>query len=120
MNYTQIQSLIAFYLDKLKVSNPVLYVISQAAILLLLYLFGADKININDTVDTGIVVILGGLLTSVSPRTSQKAAEYKDSIRENLKDRTGATKVEATKVESTRVEQPILDDSFPDIDQSNN
>ena len=115
MNYTQIQSLIAFYLDKLKISNPVLYVISQAAILLLLYLFGADKININDTIDTGIVVILGGLLTSVSPRTSQKATEYKDSIRDNLKDRAGATRVETTKVEATEV-----DDSFPDIDQSNN
>jgi hypothetical protein len=122
MNYNQIQTLLAFYLDKLKVSNPVLYVLSQAAMLLLLYLFGADKININDTVDAGVIFILGSLLTTVSPRTSQRASDYKK--------RTGATKVESeiesgvpSKVEpSNESEDGVGEPSepFPDIDQSNN
>jgi hypothetical protein len=86
--------------------------------LLLLYLFGADKININDTVDAGVIFILGSLLTTLSPRTSQRASEYKK--------RTGATKVESeapSEVEPSIESEVGLgepNEPFPDIDQSNN
>lgn len=71
-----VQMFLAFYLDKLKISNPITYVVLQTLICGTLLLFSTDVININQSVDNTIIIILGGIVAGISPRTSQKAAEY--------------------------------------------
>lgn len=71
-----IQMFLAFYLDKLKISNPITYVIVQTLICSTLLLFSTNVININQSMDNTIIIILGSVVAGLSPRTSQKAAEY--------------------------------------------
>lgn len=85
-----IQKFLAFYLDKLKINNPIIYIVVQMLICGVFLLFSTNTVNINESVDTTIIVILGGITAGLSPRTSQRASEYSNS------------------------------DDFPIVDQSNN
>lgn len=82
MNYTSLISEVslqlAFYLDKLKVKSPLVFVGVQVLILGLLAAFTFNKVNINETVDAIVITVLLGLTSAISPRTSQGAQEVKD------------------------------------------
>ena len=117
---------LAYYLDKLKIRNPVIYVITQLTMLITLVLFYLNVLNITDEIDTAIIGFITLLLSGISSSTYNHKEEYKKTTSNttsgttNPKERTGATKVEAkadAKVETKPTEKVL---TFPKIDQSNN
>lgn len=99
--FTELNKVIAYYLNKLKVRNPTIFILVQCAIWGLLWAFTMDKINVNTEVDTIIIAILAGLVSGLSPRTTTLSEEYKKDIKSIKSDKSDT-----------------LD--LPDLDQSNN
>lgn len=71
----ELNKYLAAQLDKLKVHSPLLYFITQSLVLVTLVAFSSDVINVNETFDSTVILILGGL-AFMSPRTSQLKEEY--------------------------------------------
>jgi len=99
--FTELNKVIAYYLNKLKVRNPAIFILVQCAIWGFLWAFTMDKINVNTEVDTIIIAILAGLVSGLSPRTTTLSEEYKKDIKSIKSDKSDT-----------------LD--LPDLDQSNN
>lgn len=75
---SQVSNFIGFYLDKLKMSSPLLFTLVKLIMGGLLILFSVDKININPEVDLYVVSMLTLLTSYVSPRTTQAKNNYND------------------------------------------
>ena len=73
-----ISEMLAYVLDKLKVKNPILFTAVQMVLAGLLVAFSLDKINIGDELDSQVIIVLTALVSTVSPRTSDKAKKFKD------------------------------------------
>ena len=102
--FTELNKVIAYYLNKLKVRNPTIFILVQCAIWGFLWAFTMDKINVNTEVDTIIIAILAGLVSGLSPRTTALSDEYKKDIKSIKSDKSDKS--------------DTLD--LPDLDQSNN
>lgn len=72
---SSINTYLAAQLDKLKVNSPVIYFIVQSLVLIALVAFSSDLINVNETFDSTVILILGGL-AFMSPRTSELKEQY--------------------------------------------
>lgn len=109
---SKLNPVLAYYLDKLKIRKPVVYIITQISLLVVLGLFYMNLINITDEIDTAIIGIITLLVGGVSSSTYNYKQEYKQEYKSKPKE-----SVEALK---QRAGQPIEDDTFPTVDQSNN
>lgn len=92
----ELNKYLAAQLDKLKVQSPLLYFIVQSVVLVTLVAFSSDVINVNETFDSTVILILGGL-AFMSPRTSQLKEEYVSTQAEKaaLKSNISLEKVQA-------------------------
>ena len=132
----ELNKVLGFILDKIKIKYPLLYVILQLTFVILIVLFSNNTININDEMDMAIVAILSAL-TFTAPRTTQYKQKYEESnkiekvqFKQNYKMDLQRIKDQGEKLETAIQEsQPVADEIdmdgeggivLPFIDQSNN
>ena len=84
---------LAYYLNKLKVRNPLLFVILQVAISTVAFLIHIDKLSFDFLIvgyDDEILMFLLAVIAAISPRTTKLAESYeqKSKVTENSTENT--------------------------------
>ena len=81
-----VQNFLAMLLDKLKVKSPITFILVQGLLWSLFVAFSMDKLNINESIDTFCIVLIGGIIGLTGPKTSMRAAAYKETKQPDSKD----------------------------------
>lgn len=89
--YNFVAKWVASKLDKLKIKNPIVFILIQSTALTVLGLFVANTINLPDIAllvkidpalasDNLVIGFLGALVALISPRTSVLTAQYNGTV----------------------------------------
>jgi hypothetical protein len=81
-----LSNFIGAYLDKLKITNPFLFMTLSSALLVANSLFIFDIVSINNEVDSLVIFFLSTITTFMFPRTSKAKESYKNKTKPQVKD----------------------------------